>query len=119
MNGPDFTVVYDGENGEVHVDYGTGIEQAIEVRQSMVDQAVRHAAVVELERLGYRVIAPEDYEVEMQWAAVESGYEDQVGDYYTARGSAEFDVKMNKTAGLHSHLAAREVIYGPWKGVQS
>lgn len=58
-NGPDFTVVYDGENGEVVVDYGTGITQAIEVRQGMIDQATRHAAVVELERLGYTIIPPE------------------------------------------------------------
>lgn len=53
-----FTVVYDSEKGEV-VTHGFGIDEAITVRQSMVDEAVRHAAVVELERLGYMVVPPE------------------------------------------------------------
>ena len=53
-----FTVVYDGEKGEV-ITRGFGIAEAIEVRKSMIDQAVRHAAVAELERLGYTVVPPE------------------------------------------------------------
>lgn len=63
-----FTVVYDSEEGEV-VTHGFGIHEAIEVRKNMIDQAVRHAAVVELERLGYTITKPgaalTNYEYEM------------------------------------------------------
>lgn len=63
-----FTAVYDGAKGEVQIS-GFGVEEAITVRQSMVDKAVRHAAVVELERLGYTVTKPgaplTNYEYEM------------------------------------------------------
>jgi len=56
-----FTVVYDGEKGRVIVkDFmDAGISSAIEVRKSLVDQAVRQAAIIELERLGYTVLSPE------------------------------------------------------------
>lgn len=52
-----FTIVYDAGDGEVVVN-NFGVKEAITVRQSMVDSAVRHAAIVELERLGYLVIPP-------------------------------------------------------------
>lgn len=53
-----FTAIYDGVEGEVVID-SFGVAEAIQVRQGMVEEAVRHAAVVELERLGYRVLPPE------------------------------------------------------------
>lgn len=115
-----FTVVYDSEKGEV-VTRGFGIDAAITVRESMVDEAVRHAAVVELERLGYRVLPPEGYEVEMQWASAEKGYEGQGVEWevFRARGSAEFEVDRSKAAGYDCYLVSREVVYGQWREVQS
>lgn len=64
MPGPNddqtFTVVYDNKEGEVVVqDFGGGIAHAIEVRKSLVDQAVLQATIIELERLGYTVLSPE------------------------------------------------------------
>lgn len=58
-----FTVEYDGETGEVLVN-NFGVHEAITVRQSLIDAAVRHAAIVELEKLGYTVLSPESKEID-------------------------------------------------------
>lgn len=93
-----FTVVYDGEAGEVHV-RGTGLSQAIEVRKGMVDEAVRHAAIVELWKLGYTVLEPDadrlerlarymfEKTAEWRWLA-SSEYEDF--DNYVERNQDEW-----------------------------
>ena len=113
-----FTVVYDDEKGEV-VTRGFGVHEAIQVRQSMIDEIVRYAAVVELERLGYTVIPPGEA-VETQWASAERGYEGRVEwEVFHARGSAEFEVDRSKAAGHDCYLVTREVVYGPWREVQS
>lgn len=53
-----FTVVYDDGEGEIQVN-NFGVHEVIRVRQGMLDQAVRHAAIIELEKLGYTVLSPE------------------------------------------------------------
>ena len=60
MNG--FTIEYDGAEGTVNVN-DFGVREIIEVRKSMLDKAVLFAAIVELEKLGYTVIAPEGSDV--------------------------------------------------------
>lgn len=54
-----FTVVYDGGEGEIQVN-NFGLREVIQVRQGLVDRAIRHAAIIELEKLGYVVLSPEE-----------------------------------------------------------
>lgn len=61
LDAPDqmFTVVYDSGDGTVVIN-DFGLQQAVDVRKGLVDTAVRHAAIIELEKLGYTVISPEE-----------------------------------------------------------
>lgn len=54
---PAFTVVYDSEEGQV-VTHDFGIKRAIEVRHRLTEEALRYAAIAELERLGYTITKP-------------------------------------------------------------
>lgn len=59
-DGIEYRVEYDPELGEVHEYWNSGISQIIQVRAGLLDKVTRIAAIAELERLGYTVIAPEE-----------------------------------------------------------
>jgi hypothetical protein len=52
-----FTVAYNSDAGNVEVET-FGVQEVIEVRAQLMDKALRHAAIAELEKLGYTVKAP-------------------------------------------------------------
>ena len=54
----DFAMQYDSDAGEVHL-IDQSITEIIKVRQSLVDDFVLRATIVELEKRGYTVLSPE------------------------------------------------------------
>ena len=54
-----YIVEYDPSKGEVVERFNGTMQAAIEVRKNLMEKAIRHAAIVELENLGYTVLSPD------------------------------------------------------------
>jgi hypothetical protein len=53
------TISYDGKEGVLRT-FGAGIEELVQVRARMQEDILRQAVIIELEKLGYTIISPEE-----------------------------------------------------------